>query len=215
MSWGGNWQQIRIAARGNIVSPGYVGGTYYNASLALGVFASTDIGGGFLADRSEAYIGGVGGTNYAWNTGAVSHTLTFGNTGSSHYATQTGYTSVKKVNDTVTLANSTNTTCYASAMPAVRSGFILQILKSTTGAWGLTWYWNSAAATAIVDKSWSAWVDDAVRTDATPTGYTAVAIAPANPGAPFINKTLDSVSLCWTHSSIRFQLQDLLVVRIL
>lgn len=204
LEFGGNWQRIRIGIRGRLVAP--FAGTW-SAQFAAGAFSSAGVGGAYLADRSEGWIGALTGTTIGAN-------LNFAPTGSTLYAQWGGMAGWRRANITTTLLASATTAQFFSATSAIHSALIVDILKSTAGLWTVQVQAPSSAANALIDKTYAQFLNDATKTDATPTGYTNLSVAPTNPGAPFINKTLDMVSFAWTHSSIRFQLQNLVVVRV-
>lgn len=204
LEWAGNWQRIRIGIRGRLVAP--FAGTWV-AQFAVGAFSSAGVGGAYLADRSEGWSGLITGL-------AVGTNLNFAPTGSNLYAQWGGMSSFRRANTTTTLLASAATAQFFSATSAIHSALIVDILKSTTGTWTVQNQAPSSSANALTDKTYAQFLNDVAKTDATPTGYTNLSVAATAPGAPFINKTLDMVSFAWTHSSIRFQLQNIVVVRV-
>lgn len=205
MSWGSNWQRIRIGIRGSYADPGYQGSVV--CPVALGVFSSSGVGGGFLADRSQAYFGVTTGSTFPG-------VHTFQATGSNHWLYWGGFAVTRRVDTAVTNTNSATTNMFFSATPAtVRSGMFLDISRAA-GTWTITLTAPSTSANALIDKGWMQWTDDLSNTTGTVTGYTTVSLSYANPGSPFNDKIFDTVSIANYSSLFRFILQDVSIIRI-
>jgi len=206
MAWLGNWQRIRIGVRCAFISPGVQG--QYVAPVVIGIFSSSGVGGGFLADRSEAYVGVATGASYP-------ATLNLGATGSNISANWSGQTTIKKVDSTTTLSNSGAQVQFVSVAPTVaRSILIADFTKSATGTWAMSLGAPSSAANALTDKTYTNFFDDACRSDATPSGYVVATVNMTAPGTPFVNKVLDTVSVTTTSSALRLMIQDIIIVRL-
>lgn len=203
MSFAGRWQRIRIGIRGCIIG-GYTG--IWQASMALGVFNSSGIGGGFMADRSEALITMPTGVSYPAN-------MTLANTGGNLYARWTGATAFRRLNNVITQSNTASTAQFFSAMTAIHSVYIVDIVKAAAN-WTAAATAPSSSANALTDKSYAQFLNDVARTDAVPTGYAGLSATVVAPGSAYTNKVLDTVSFAWTSSTLRFQLQNIVVVRI-
>lgn len=202
LGFGSRWMRARIGVRGRMIVP--YDGTW-SASLVVGFFASTGIGGSFFSDRSECLLGCATATNYP-------STLSAYHTGSNAYTSWLGTTIVRRSNATLTQFNTTATALYFSAAESVRSMFIFDYLRTASGAHYFYAYAPSSAANALVDVSYSTFMDNMARVGSTPSGYTQLTTN-SSIGAPWTSQIMDSVFVAWTGAVCKFEVQNIEVVR--